>query len=79
MNDNELSAWRDDPFGNCPECGRTDGCLSIGPDHWYYCRVHQTKWWVGSNLFSGWRAPPEEDWARNDATPSDWREVRPLL
>jgi hypothetical protein len=79
MNDNERPARRDDHFGNCPECGRTDGCLSIGSDHWYYCRVHQTKWRVGSNLFSGSENQSDDDWARNDATLSDCREVRPVF
>jgi hypothetical protein len=79
MNDNERPARRDDHFGNCPECSRTDGCLSVGSDHWYHCRMHRTKWWVGSNLFSGWRDQSEEDWARNHATLSDYREVRPAF
>jgi hypothetical protein len=72
-------ARRDDHFGNCPECGRTDGCLSVGSDHWYHCRMHRTKWWVGSNLFSGWRDQSEDDWARNDATLSLYRAVIPVF
>ena len=42
-------------FGNCPQCHKTHGCYSVGPDHWYVCHTHHTKWWIGSNLFSCWR------------------------
>lgn len=44
MSNNERPAYRDDDFGNCPECGRTNGDLSVGDDDWYYCREHKTKW-----------------------------------
>ena len=41
--------------------------------------MHRTKWWVGSNLFSGWRDQSEDDWARNDATLSGYRAVIPVF
>ena len=44
-----------DYFGVCPACYTNDGCLNIGPDHWYVCHEHRVKWCVGSNLFSAWR------------------------
>jgi hypothetical protein len=31
-------------FGNCPQCHKTHGCYSVGPDHWYVCHTHHTKW-----------------------------------
>ncbi len=42
-------------FGVCPECGETDGCLNVGPDHWFVCHTHKTKWRGGSDLFAAWR------------------------
>ncbi len=52
-------------FGACPRCGRNDGYLNAGPEHWFICRRHRLKWWAGSNLFSGWRnEPPERRWAQ---------------
>ncbi len=53
------------PFGGCPGCGNTDGYLNVGPDHWFFCHRHKTKWRAGSNLFSGWRDENEETWLRN--------------
>jgi hypothetical protein len=45
----------DNYFGGCPECGGSDGCINIGPNHWYYCKEHRTRWCIGSNLFSSWK------------------------
>ncbi len=49
----------------CPGCGNHDGYLNVGPDHWFVCHRHKTRWRAGSNLFSGWRDENEETWARN--------------
>jgi len=56
-------------FGACPVCGESDGCLNLGRDHWFYCDQHRTRWWIGSNLFSGWRDEDEETraWAAEKA------------
>ena len=51
-NDNTAS---DIYFGACPGCGRSDGYLNDGPDHWFICVEHRLKWRVGMNLFSDWR------------------------
>ncbi len=55
----------DPDFGGCPRCGRNDGFLNVGSDHWAYCRRHKTRWLIGSNLFSGWRHEDETMWLRN--------------
>ena len=47
-------------FGNCPQCHKTNGCYSVGRDHWYVCHTHRTKWYIGSNLFSCWRGMSEQ-------------------
>jgi hypothetical protein len=79
MSKYERPAYLDDEMGNCPECGRTSGCLSVGSDHWHYCCEHQTKWRIGSNLFASSRDLSEEDWARNDATLSGYCKVLPVF
>ncbi len=53
------------PFGGCPGCGNTDGYLNDGPDHWFVCHRHKTRWRASSNLFSGWRDENEETWLRS--------------
>jgi hypothetical protein len=52
---------REDYFGVCPICQRQNGYLNDGPDHWFVCNTHMTKWCVGSNLFSGWRHLTKEE------------------
>jgi hypothetical protein len=77
MNNSERPAERDDEFGNCPECGRTNGYLSVGDELWYYCREHKTKWWFGPNTFR--RELTEEDYARHRAILSEFRDVEPVF
>jgi hypothetical protein len=40
--------------GVCPDCGKSDGFVNLGKEHWFICRDHKTKWFVGVNLFEGW-------------------------
>ncbi len=40
--------------GACPECGKSDGYINLGIEHWFICREHKTKWLAGTNLFDGW-------------------------
>jgi hypothetical protein len=76
MSNNERPAERDDDFGNCPECGRTNGSLSLGDEDWYYCREHKTKWKHDSfdfgEIFKG-------EYAHNRAILSEYREVEPVF
>ncbi|UCF32891.1 MAG: hypothetical protein JSV78_11220 [Phycisphaerales bacterium] len=65
-------------FGACPVCGKTDGYLNIGREHWFYCKAHKTRWHVGSNLFPSWRRQTEERWKRNSEFLADFQEVKPL-
>jgi hypothetical protein len=68
----------DDYWGGCPQCGRNDGCHSVGPDHWYICRDHRVKWWVGSNLFSTWKHLTPAEQRRNRDELSGFTVVEPL-
>ena len=67
-----------DYWGGCPEpgCGRHNGYLNVGPEHWFRCDVHKTKWCSGVNLFSYWKEEPEELHQKNHELLSTYREVR---
>ena len=65
----------DDHFGVCPKCKKYSGCLNIGRDHWFYCDAHKTKWWIGSNLFSGWKTETKEEHYRNAGFLSNYADM----
>ena len=71
----------DDDFGLCPHCHKTNGFISIGPSHWFFCDKHRTKWCVGSNLFSSWKSQTEaEQRAKYEAMDfGDYKEVTPFF
>lgn len=54
-------------FGLCPV--GLNNCelimLNVGRAHYYTCEEHGVYWYVGSNLFDGWKSQAEEDWQRN--------------
>ena len=50
-----------DHFGVCPTCKSNDGYINIGKGHWFYCREHRVRWFVGSNLISTWRDETEDE------------------
>jgi hypothetical protein len=52
----------DDPFGACPERGKSDGYRNIYRRHSFCCAEHRLTWCPGSNLMSSWRDEGEEDW-----------------
>jgi hypothetical protein len=68
----------DDDFGGCPVCGKTDGYLNIGRDHWFVCHAHEKRWLIGSNLFSGWKEETEAKWAANAALLEGYEKIEPL-
>jgi hypothetical protein len=67
---------KDSDFGGCPVCGRTNGFHSVGPEHWYVCHTHRTKWNVGRNLFSSWKYLTEEEHRENHELLAGYRDVR---
>ena len=75
----ELGFAVDEYFGGCPECGKQEGVLNIGRDHWAVCDTHKNKWPIGSNVFSSWRDETERVWARNERRLADYINVKPLL
>jgi hypothetical protein len=67
-----------DYFGGCPHCGKNDGCLNYGRDHYFICRKHKVYWYAGSNLFSGWRDENETIWRENASLLETYTEVKPI-
>jgi len=51
----------DEYFGGCAHCGKTDGYVNYGRDHWFVCDAHRVRWYAGSNLFSSWREDKTDD------------------
>ena len=66
-------------FGGCPHCHRNDGCINDGPDHWFICELHRTKWSAGSNLFSSWRDETDEERLKARYRLMTFFEVEPVL
>ena len=48
-------------WGVCPTCKCNDGYVNIGKGHWFYCKEHKVRWFIGRNLFSDWRCETEEE------------------
>jgi hypothetical protein len=66
-------------FGLCRACGKTDGCINVGREHFFVCETHRTYWHIGSNLFSGWREEDANVWQQNVVTLSTYAEIRPIF
>lgn len=41
--------------GCCPACGKSDGFVNLGKEHWFICREHKMKWFGGSDLIEDWK------------------------
>ena len=65
-------------FGGCPECGTNDGFLFHGRDNWFVCDTHQTKWLIGSNLFSGYLHMTDQELAWQRDRLAGYREVEQI-
>ena len=61
--------------GGCPECGREDGFVNDGRNHFFFCRTHRLLWYGGSNLFSSWRDESREEQAEQWRRVADYRDV----
>ena len=65
-------------FGGCPVCGKNDGYLNSGRDHWFICDKHLMKWHIGSNLFSSWRDMTDEEATEQADQLAEYRPVKPV-
>lgn len=64
--------------GDCPECGRSDGILNVGREHWGRCSRHRRCWFIGENLFSGWKGEDPRTWHENVAKMAGFVVVEPM-
>lgn len=65
-------------FGDCPKCKKNDGHLNIGRDHWFHCKKHRVKWWVGNNIFPDWMEETSKIWKRNATLLDHYIEIEPF-
>lgn len=65
-------------FGVCPICSKTDGFVNLGKEHWFICRDHETKWFVGINLFEGWQNQTVAQAQGIEAMLDKYKEIDPL-
>ena len=68
----------DERFGACPECGKSNGYVNVGRDHYGTCDEHLSYWPIGSNLFSGWRDEDPAVWRKNEQLLAARRQVKPI-
>lgn len=63
----ESTSTPDPSLGLCPvdDCGRQDGFVNFGREHWCYCLKHKVRWHAGSNLFDCWRHETAEEQEAN--------------
>ena len=64
--------------GECPHCGKNDGYVNLGLEHWFICREHKTKWLGGANLFDGWMNQTVAQTQSAEALLREYREVSPF-
>ena len=64
-------------FGYCPKCGKNDGFVNLGKEHWFICREHKMKWFGGSNMFDGWENQTVAQTLGIEAMLNDYQEVLP--
>jgi len=69
----------DRDIGGCPECGGNDGYINIEREHFGLCQKHKFRWWIGSNVFSGWREENERIWRENEKRLTDFRLCEPVF
>jgi hypothetical protein len=64
--------------GVCPLCDKTDGFVNLGKEHWFICRDHETKWFVGINLFEGWQNQTVAEAQSIERMLDGYKEITPL-
>lgn len=74
----KLPITTDEYFGGCPKCGKTNGYVDVGADHWFACDAHRTRWYAGSNLFSSWRNEKTPEEIASNAKVMAYRVVEPV-
>ena len=65
-------------FGACPYCGKTDGFVNLGKEHWFVCHEDKTRWFGGINLFEGWENQTVAQAQSIEKMLDGYKEVVPL-
>ncbi|HIF50891.1 MAG TPA: hypothetical protein EYQ42_05105 [Thiotrichaceae bacterium] len=64
--------------GVCPKCGKSDGFVNLGKEHWFICRDHKTKWFAGVNMFEGWENQTVAQAQSIESMLNSYKDVVPL-
>ena len=46
---------------DCPECGVASPYVNVGRVHIGFCQHCGVSWYIGANLFSGWKEETEDE------------------
>jgi hypothetical protein len=65
MNEDNVNGEFESYFGRCPRCGADPVLMNVGRVHFMVCRPCRVAWYVGDNLFSGWRREGPKVWRAN--------------
>jgi hypothetical protein len=63
-------------YGVCPECGKNDAFISVGPAHFMLCHKHEAFWKLGEHLFPGHLVQSAEERDRNARLLSRYKKVQ---
>ncbi|MEM6461662.1 MAG: hypothetical protein AAF724_07090 [Pseudomonadota bacterium] len=66
-------------FGACPECGKSNGFLAIGPDHWGVCHRHGVKWSFVCDDLEGWKDQSDIERHQVSLLLAAYVEVQPVF
>ncbi len=64
-------------FGACPACGNRGWVAHVGPDYWFLCDTHKTRWFLGSALNRNWEVQTDGEKAELMRDVAGYREVEP--
>ena len=64
--------------GGCLVCGKNDGYINQGAEHWFICREHKMKWLVGENLFDNWMTQTVAQHLSAKKLLDSYQEITPL-
>ena len=64
--------------GVCSKCGKTDGFVNLGKEHWFICRDHKSKWLAGINMYEGWKNQTVAQTESIELMLSSYKEIVPL-
>ncbi len=64
---------------SCPACGKNNGYLNAGAQHWAICKEHKLKWLIGEHLFEGWENQTIAQYEATLILLKHYKEISPVL